>query len=106
MVQCAYIIEKTGKRCKRQAESGSKYCWQHNPSKENIGKDLYFSLLPLDLFSPLFSYFSNEELLDIFPELQEIHDFNRLISYGRLWKDLWHHNISSIIISPVNTYEE
>ena len=34
MPQCAYIVEKTGKRCKRQAEPGKKYCWQHE-SKTN-----------------------------------------------------------------------
>lgn len=33
MVQCAKILEN-GQRCKRDAQSGSKYCWQHQPKKK------------------------------------------------------------------------
>lgn len=30
--QCAAVTKK-GKRCKRNAENGSIYCWQHNPNR-------------------------------------------------------------------------
>src|SRR5581483_12210373 len=64
MPQCAYIIEKTGKRCKRQAEPGKKYCWQHEtkvvtPSKvvkKSSSNLLYFSVLPSDLTIELLNY--------------------------------------------------
>ena len=72
MPQCAYIIEKTHKRCKRQAEPGKKYCWQHEPKSANSGKvtkkvpiksgtkksygPLYISVLPSDLSVELLQY--------------------------------------------------
>jgi len=113
MAQCAYILDN-GKSCKRIAQPGSKYCWQHqsietslkkqSPSKSN--NKLYFSLLPLDLYSPLFLYFSSSELLQLLSHLQSLPDFTRLFSYTPFWKALWRRDISTFLPLPKDAYEK
>src|SRR5581483_11054123 len=116
--QCAYIIEKTGKQCKRQAEPGSDYCWQH---KETVNKQsakvvkklpikdigqLYFSLLPTDLLIQLFFYFNLNELYSILHDLESIKDFQKIYTSKTFWNDIWKRYISSFIASPENAYEK
>lgn len=109
MARCAHILNN-GHRCKRKAEKGSDYCWQHqqhvvtatNPS---ISHKLYFSLLPFDLLTPLLLHFNSEELLTILSELESIPDFSHLLSSTHFWKQIWKRDISSYRALPSNPYK-
>jgi len=122
MSQCEYILDN-GERCKRQAQSGSKFCWQHQPSKALLkrrlpatlkqnSEKLYFSLLPGELFDLLFLYFDSHELLDILPEIEKIATFSKLFISEAFWKEIWKRDISSLrsFLSPLsgteNPYEK
>ena len=111
MAHCAYILNDN--HCKRHVQSSSKYCFQHQPKKllkrKSPIKDiqnLYFSSLPLDLYCPLFLYFSPNELLQLLPQLAKIPNFIRLFSYTPFWTALWKRDISTIITAPHNAYEK
>lgn len=67
---------------------------------------LYFSILPSDLFPPLFLYFNYAELIKILPELRQFLAFNRLFNSKIFWTKIWKRDISSIITLPRNPYRK
>lgn len=60
----------------------------------------YFSLLPSDLFGPLFLYLSADELYILLPQLKQLSDFRKLFSSLTFWRKLWYRDISSFIKAP------
>lgn len=68
----------------------------------NSQHNLYFSLLPFDLLSPLLLYFDSPELLYI---LSNLDDFNSLLEYYFFWNKIWRRDISSFIPLPADPYE-
>src|SRR5581483_8901604 len=103
MAQCAHILDN-GKQCKRLAESGSKYCWQHQI--KTLKMSLYFDLLPSELVDLLFLYFTSYELLIVLPEIEKLPNFSHLFSSKIFWKQLWRRDISLFLPVPENTYEK
>src|SRR5581483_11793182 len=102
MSQCEYILAN-GERCKRNAQSVSKFCWQHTSFH------LYFSLLPRELIEFLFLYFNSNELLLILPEIEKISDLAKILTSKTFWKAIWKRDISSFLSPPSsseNPYEK
>lgn len=66
----------------------------------------YFHVLPVDLMSPLFLYFSSGDLLHILPQLDLISFPKSLYNSKILWCELWKRDISSFLELPGNPYEK
>lgn len=113
MTRCAHILNN-GARCKRTAQTGSEFCWQHQSisrklikkkimDKQNPPK-LYFDLLPSELLNLLLLTFNSTELLAIVPKLEKLHGFNHVLMSRTLWRTIWKRDISSFVEPPDNIY--
>jgi len=93
-------ITNTGTQCSREAETNSKYCWQHRnyDIKENITTQ-YFENTPL-LQNTLLSYFSTEK------ELKKVNKKFNTLDYEKYNTHLQPHGIEETYYPETKTIKE